>query len=251
MPVPPLKVEAVAVGGIIQRRIDPRVDGEGVGQQGRRVEVERGQRRRPRRGGDVQVVEGRGVAHGGGGGGGERGGGEQHGVGDGVGGPAVVLEGAAGQGHQAGAQGGVVADDHRALVHGDAGRLQDAAGANVDAAREGVGALSCNRPTPVLVIEPVPEMTPAIVKLTLPATERMFWLPVTVTGPARVMSPPPPALRAADGGVGVDQVDRVVQRDRRLELRAGPAVVLPLWKTPPVRLTGPVPSGPLARCRCC
>ena len=160
-----------------------------------------------RRGSDVQVVEGRGGAHGARSGGGERGSGEQHVVGDGVSGPAVVLKGAARQGHQAGAQRGVVAHDHGALVHVDAGRRQDLLGPTLTPPEKVLAPSSCNRPTPALVIEPVPEITPAIVKVTLPATEMMFWLPVTVTGPARVMSPPAPALRAADGGVGVDQVE--------------------------------------------
>ena len=78
------------------------------------------------------------------------------------------------------------------------------------------------------------------------ATVRVLVAPLIVTGPAQVMSPPAPAWwpPAGDDRVGVDEVDRVVQRDG-VDRQSG-TLVATAWKMPPVRLIGPVPSGPLA-----
>jgi hypothetical protein len=104
---------------------------------------------------------------------------------------------------------------------------------------------SCSRPTPVLVREPVPETTPASVRVTLADTPRKLAVPATVTGPARVRSPaapalPPPMLKLAL--IRFTGLYSVASAPWNWD---GPELVLPFCKTPPVRLIGPRPSGPL------
>src|SRR5437868_2395714 len=98
---------------------------------------------------------------------------------------------------------------------------------------------SCNRPVPALVSEPVPEIMPAIVKVTLADTERMLAAPETLTGPARVRSPAAPALPAPMVTLAFSRLTWLCRLTRFAWNWDGPAVELPFCKTPPVRLRAP------------